>query len=181
VSIRTYYVDCSSHTPGDGSLSNQFTYAQLSNYFNPDLGESCGITPESGDVFNIINGISFVSSDTLFSIKRNLQGKITLKSPSSTSLPWTVDTVGNPSTSLNFLKSVNGYSISDLEIRDFIFCQNNEGNVFVDMVDLTSETLVEVVFKNAAIFTLKDVVLSTNDNITAKYFGVTFQIKSLYL
>lgn len=182
MSIRTYWVDGVSHTDGDGSESSPFTYNQLVNYFNPDLGDACGIVPENGDVFNINNNISFVSSNTLFSIKRNLQGKVTLKSSLETNIPWMIDTAGSLYTDLNFFKNESGYSISDLEVRDFIFCQNNEGNnVFITMVDIVSELPVEVIFKNIAIFAKRDVSIATVENVVSKYYGCTFNVNNLFV
>ena len=173
---RIFWVDGSGTVSGDGTESLPFTYRQLMNYFNPDLGDDCEIEPADCDTFKIYNNISFVASDTLFSVKRNLEGKVILKSPSISSYPWTIDTTGNPLTNLKFFKYVNGYSIRNIEAREFIYCQNNDGNVMTTMTDIESDYLIDITFRNIGLFIKRDLKVATNHNITAKYFGHTFNV-----
>jgi UDP-3-O-[3-hydroxymyristoyl] glucosamine N-acyltransferase len=178
---RTFWVNGSGTIAGDGSELSPFTYRQLMNYFNPDLGDECGIVPENCDLFKIYNNISFVASGALFSVKRNLDGRVILKSPTALAYPWTIDTIGNPNTTLSFFKYETGYSIRNIEVREFLYCQNNDGDVLTKMTDITTDYRTEILFKNVGIFAKKDLNISTNPNVTAKYIGHTFNVNNLFL
>ena len=71
--MRTFWVNGAGVSLGDGTESSPFIYSQIVNYFNPDLGSACGVSPLGDDVLYMMNNISFSDTDTLFSIKRNIR------------------------------------------------------------------------------------------------------------
>jgi len=122
---RNLYANFSSTVSGTGALSSPFSYSQIRNYFNPTLGDDCGIIPEDGDIINSEGIINIIDIDTIFSIKRNLTGKIIVKVKDLITLPWRIESADNINDIIYLIKNVTDYTISDLEIRDFIFCQNS--------------------------------------------------------
>jgi len=155
------------------------------NYFNPDLGTSCNITMMNEDTFYIKNTIKFILNDTLFSIKRNFSGKVILTSIGVTGNMWSINTIGNLSTDVNFFKNETGYKINKLEVRNFIFSHitpDPDSILYMTKLDAAIvSSQVDINFKNFSINSQANVSLHTEQYINANYYGYTFNCKNLSL
>ena len=119
-----YWANFDSLVSGSGTELSPFTYNQIRNYFNSDLGDACNIIPASGDVINCEGIINLIASDTVFSIKININGGILIRVKDLNTKPWMVETVDNTYSEINLIKNEDGYGITNLEIRDFVICDN---------------------------------------------------------
>jgi hypothetical protein len=119
------WANFSSSILGSGTESSPFTYSQVRNYFNPDLGDSCGVIPYASDTINCEGIINIIDIDTVFSIKINIIGKIIIKVKDFVTIPWRIESSDNINNTIYLVKYAEDYNISELEIKDFIFCQNS--------------------------------------------------------
>ena len=180
--MRDIWVDYSSVDLGSGlSKDSPLSYPQVRNYFNPDVGDACPITPANNDILNCIGMINLISSDTVFSIKRVLTGKITIKSYSDTDEPWKIDTIGNTSSLINLFKNVSNYYIKTILCRDFVLCQNNDGIVTTILTNLSVSSLVNVDFKNMMVIAKSHLDVAARANTRVSFYGYTISCNKLYL
>ena len=118
---RSLWANFSLLSSGSGTESSPFTYSQIRNYFNPDVGDECEIIPADGDIIYSEGIIDFISSDTVFFIKRILDGNIIIRSKDGNCIPWLIESVDNVNNYIYLIKNEVDYGITGLEIRDIDF------------------------------------------------------------
>ena len=143
---NNYWANFDSLVSGNGSVLNPFTYNQIRNYFNPDLGDACNVTPANGDIINCEGTINLIDIDTVFSIKININGNILVKVKDLNTKPWMVETIDNIYSEINMIKNVEEYGITNLEIRDFVICDSSVITTTTTTTTTTPEPLVSSYF-----------------------------------
>ena len=175
---RDFWANFSSETSGNGTEASPFTYNQICNYFNPDIGDKCDIVPIDGDIINAEGIINLIGEDTVFNIKRNLSGKVIIKVKDLLVLPWRIELSDNFNNNVYLFQNVSGYAINDIELRDFVVCrQVNDGmptdtNIIINNVIMDS--VVNMEFRNFIVSTDGNIKLSASENIDVKCYGYSF-------
>lgn len=177
---RQIWVDASSFTSGEGTAENPFTYNQLRNYFNPDLGDYCPFIPTDGDLINIKNTINLINEPVVFSIKCVVDGTVYLCSWDVVNLGvWKIETKDLPESDIILFQNEPGYYISNIQSRDFILCQNNGESSTVKPTNFVLDQYypMTVDLKNFIISAVGNVDFGQTDNATLNCYGYSIKCK----
>ena len=175
---RNFWANFSSLVSGIGTKDSPFTYQQIRRYFNPDIGDKCDIVPVDGDIIYAEGIIDLIDSDTVFSIKNNLSGKIIIKSKDLLTSPWRVETSDNLNNNIYLLQNISTFAITDIELRDYIICQKTgdgpttSKNIILNNIIMASPINIE--FRDFMVETNGNIKLSADENISVKCYGYSF-------
>lgn len=166
------YVNLSTVLSGIGSDLSPLNYHQLKNYFNPDDGVPCVVTPSAGDIL-LVKGVIEPGTESFLTIKRNIAGEITIKSWDILNNGiWLVD-AKNMTGYAYFIREITGYFIQSLIIKDFAFLRNNSSETHPISLDQIRLSESSITFKNFMFYIGGDMTIRNSPATTLKMYGCT--------
>ena len=123
---RSLWANFSQLFSGMGTIESPFSYEQIQNYFDPDVGVACGIVPINGDIIYAEGIINLINQDVVFDINVELSGSVMMKAKSVSSNPWFIEMSDNTNNDITVIHNKPDKYITGLEIRDFVICRKEK-------------------------------------------------------